>query len=60
MSKQWNKGYKMGYYLYTYGDPGVRRPAGECPERERDTGAFTKEEAAYWKAYFSKKYQGKF
>lgn len=57
MSNQWHKEYKMGCYKYAYGAP---RKQSNCITYERNSSTFTEDEAAYWQAYFYKKYQGKF
>ena len=57
-SNNWNKGYPMGSYLYEYSKYDETR--GMYRGSSAGVGSFDAEEKAYWKAYFAKKYNGKF
>lgn len=57
-NNNWNKGYTMGNYVYEYGNYDATR--GMYKGSSSGVGSFDAEEKAYWKAYFAKKYNGKF
>lgn len=54
-NSNWNKGYKMGNYVYEYGKYDAYK--GSYPT-VKDT--LEPDEKAYWQAFFAKKYNGKF